>query len=563
VPAAIRKRVQAYVDAAFTRELDRLQKAPLHQRNNTLNMCAFKIGQLLPYNLLSEGDVTARLASTAPAIGLDKKEIKPTIRSGFQAGRKSPRHIPLLAEGKSPRSAGEAPPAKSGDEITKELAKLGETDSDNAQRLAVRYSHKIMYTPGRGYLIFDGKRYRPDNQLRRYEFAKATARLIRREANYIEDERARAKRAAFSEASKSKASLDRMLDLARGLVFVEDFKLDSDPWLLNTETGTVNLRTGRMEKHDARDLLTKIAPTAASSQAECPTFMRFLHRITAGDRDLMTYIQKCVGLTLTGITSEQLLFFVFGPSGANGKSTLVNTIRDMLGDYGLHTATETLMVKQYDNAIPADLARLAGARMVTAIEANFNRQLDEARIKAMTGGEPITARFLYGNYFQFVPEFKLWLVANDRPRVRETDDAFWRRVRVIPLNVHVPEAERDPDLSNKLKAEWPGILSWAIRGCLKWRREGLDEPKAVKLATRHWRKSADHLRRFVREAVILDPQGAVSATALANHYKAWCSRNGEQPLSYKELKGKFLDSLDVRRKRTKHGSEWFGLKLRI
>jgi putative DNA primase/helicase len=201
--------------------------------------------------------------------------------------------------------------------------------------------------------------------------------------------------------------------------------------------------------------------------------------------------------------------------------------------------------------------------MVTAIEANFNRALDEARIKAMTGGEPITARFLYANYFEFTPEFKLWLVANDRPRVRGTDDALWRRIRVIPLNIEIPTSERDPGLRAKLTEEWPGILAWAVHGCLKWQREGLDEPQAVKRATGDWRKAADHIARFAQEALTIHPDGVVSASALHGHYKAWCVQNGENPLSMADLKKKLMVSLDVAHKRTKRGSDWYGVKLRI
>ena len=206
-----------------------------------------------------------------------------------------------------------------------------------------------------------------------------------------------------------------MLELAKGRLVIADGALDANPWLLNTQTATVNLRTGRYQEHDARDLLTKIAPVEAKPNSKCPTFDKFLARITGGDRELATYIQKAMGLSLTGITSEQVMFFVYGKDGSNGKSTLVNLIREMLGDYACHTPTETLLTKQYDNAIPGDLARLEGARMVTAIESNANRQLDEARIKGMTGGEPITARALYKNYSEFTPQFKLWMVANDRP----------------------------------------------------------------------------------------------------------------------------------------------------
>jgi putative DNA primase/helicase len=419
----------------------------------------------------------------------------------------------------------------------------------------------VLYTVGRGWLIFDGKRWRPDAQLQCMELAKEAARLIRDEAKYLNDERDAAGRAKFADASLSKGALDRMLDLAKGLLLVEDSKLDADPWLYNTATGTIDLRTGHRAKHDPRDLLTKMTPVAADPRAKCPVFMKFLNRITGGDTDLMTYIQKCVGYSLSGITSEQVLFSIYGAKGNNGKSTFLNLIRDMLGDYGCHTPTETLVTKQYDNAIPADLARLNGARMVTAIEANF-RALDEARIKAMTGGEPITARFLYGNYFEFTPEFKLWVAANDRPRVRGTDDALWRRIRVIPFDVEIPASERDPGLRAKLTEEWPGILAWAVHGCVKWQREGLDEPQAVKRATGDWRKAADHIARFAQEALTFHPDGIVSASTLHGHYKAWCVRNGENPLSMRDLKSKLMVSLDVTHKRTKRGSEWYGLKLR-
>ena len=177
----------------------------------------------------------------------------------------------------------------------------------------------------------------------------------------------------------------------------------------------------------------------------------------------------------------------------------------MLGDYGLHTHTDTFLVKQYDNNIPADLARLAGARMVTAIEANPNRQLDAAKVKAITGGEPVEARFMRQNFFQYDPEFKLWLVANDPPRVRGTDDALWRRIRVIPLTIEIPQKERDQNLRQTLRSEWPGILAWAVRGCLKWQKNGLKPSRAVRAATKAWHSQMDHLKRFVEDELVESP----------------------------------------------------------
>jgi len=560
IPEGHRERALKYADAARQRELDRLSKAPNHQRNDTLNKSAFKLGQFLPHGLLNRNSLVQQLERMALQIGLDTPEIRPTIESGLTAGARHPRRLPFVKE---PAQRVAVPPSpKKPDSIAERLAKLGENDTDNAQRFAVRYGHKVIYTPGRGYLVFDGKRYRPDTLHQCMELAKETARRIEREERYLIDKRDQERRIKFSQASLSQGSLERMLNLAKPLLAVEDSKLDADQRLLNAVTGTIDLRTGRLEKHDARDLITKMAPVAADPKAKCPLFMKFIDRITGGDVELINYIQKCVGYTLTGVTSEQVLFFLYGEKGNNGKSTLVNTLRAMLGDYGVHTPTETLVVKQYDNAIPADLARLAGARMVTAIEANFNRQLNEARIKGMTGGDPITARLLYSNYSEFTPEFKLWLTANDRPRVRETDDAFWRRVRVIAFEVEIPLDERDRDLPNKLKAEWPGMLNWAVRGCRKWQREGLAEPNTVRQATADWRKAADHLTRFVREALILDPDGVVSASGVYNHYKAWCNRNGERPMSTKAIKAGLSNSFDVKHKRTKVGSQWLGVTLR-
>ena len=239
----------------------------------------------------------------------------------------------------------------------------------------------------------------------------------------------------------------------------------------------------------------------------------------------------------------------------------MNLVRDMLDDYGCHTPTETLLVKQYDNAIPADLARLKGARMVTAAEANFNRQIDEAKIKTMTGGEPITARHLRQNFFTFTPEFKLWMMANDFPRVRGTADAFWRRVQVLPFEAEFAKDEIDPDLSVKLRAELPGILAWAVRGALAWRKEGLGTCQAVQAGNDRWRGFADHVARFIAEECELDPAASVGSAELQRRYGPWCERHGEKALTASGLKAK-LTELDLTYKRKRAGSFWSGLQLK-
>jgi putative DNA primase/helicase len=543
VPAAKLDRARAYAEAACRRELDRLRKAPHHQRNDTLNKTAFKLGQLAPYGILSTREVTDDLARVAREIGLDESEIQPTIMSGLKGGGHHPRRLPFLRSHDRVKTV--EPPKRSDDDLAADLARLGETDTDNAERFARRFGAKAMHTPGRGWLVYDGKRWRPDDLFQVNELAKKTARLIADEAQHLDGDSARVARSKFATQSLAKGSLDRMLDLAKSLLAVEDDRLDADPWLFNVVNGTIDLRTGRREKHDPRDLLTKIAPVRANRRAKCPLFKKFLKRITGDDAALRVFIQKAVGYSLTGVTTEQVFFFVYGKSGNNGKSTLVNLIRDMLGDYGWHTPIETLLTKQYDNNIPADLACLAGARMVTAIEANFNRHLDEAKIKAMTGGEPITARFMRQNFFSFQPEFKLWFVANDRPRVRGTDDAFWRRVCVILLNIKIPSSERDRDLPNKLRVEWPGILAWAIRGCRKWQREGLAQPATVRSATKGWQKEMDHLKKFVAEELIIAPGLKILSSQMYDRYKKWCSSHGEEALTVQNFKAKLQESLDV------------------
>jgi putative DNA primase/helicase len=560
IPPEKLDRAKTYADAALHRELERLGKAPMHQRNHTLNIAAFKLGQLMPYGILDPAVVTQNLGQTARDLGLDESEIEPTIASGLNAGRQHPRRLPFLRSDQQTRTV--EPPRKSDEVVTKQLAELGETDTDNAQRFANRFGTKVISTPGHGWLVFDGRRWRQDDVGQVIELAKETARLIADESVHLQTDDARAARSRFAEQSLGKGSLDRMVDLAKSLLAVEDARLDADPWLLNVENGTIDLKTGRRERHDPRDLLTKIAPVRADRSAKCPLFKKFLKRITGDDVKLRSFIQKAHGYSLTGITSEQVFFFIHGKSGENGKSTLVNLNRDMLGDYGKHTPTDTLLTKQYDNNIPADLARLDGVRMVTAIEANFNRHLDEAKIKAMTGGEPIVARFMRQNYFQFVPVFKLWLVANDRPRVRGTDEAFWRRVRVIPLTIKIPEGERDPNLPAKLRAELPGILAWAVRGCRKWQREGLAQPAIVRSATKGWHQEMDHLKKFIAEEVEIVSGFKIASSQLIDRYKNWCVLHGEHPLTVQDLKAKLQESFDITHARIKGRSWWRGIKFR-
>lgn len=543
----------AYFEAALNGELDRLRQAPEGERNNTLNRCAFRLAQLINGGAIDWNTVRMQLMIAAHGIGLGESEASSTIESGFKAGQMEPRPI-VLTSGlyNSPVVS---------DPIVEELAKLGETDADNARRLARRYENQLACTPGSGYLIYDGKRWVRDKQSTRVGFAEETARAIALEAAFLTDPREKASRAACATRSLSKGALDRMIDVAQYRLMKRDELFDTDDFVLNVENGTLDLREGSLRRHSSSDWLTKLAPVRYDPAATCPTFEGFLDRALKGDAELISYVQKAIGYTLTGLTGEQIFFFPFGP-GSTGKSTLVNVIRELMGDYGIHASTDTFTAKQHDNGIPADLARLKGARMVTAVEVNWSRQIDEARVKALTGGDPITARHLYRDFFEFQPACKLWFVANDLPGVRGTAEAFWRRVHLIPFDVIIPKEERDDRLVERLKAEAEGILAWAVRGCLAWQKDGLSPPEAVRRGIEGWQRKADHVARFFNDELILDQENTTPAAEVYHRYEGWCRKNGEKPLDTRKLKAA-LGGQALTHKRTNTGSVWSGVKLRL
>jgi putative DNA primase/helicase len=385
-----------------------------------------------------------------------------------------------------------------------------------------------------------------------------TASKIAEEAGFIHAG-ARRSRKKYAQKSKSKSALTNMLDLAMPLLDVKDAKLDAAPDLLTVKNGTLDLTTGRLEPHDPRDLITKMVDVSFDPKAEAPAFQAYMKMASGGDPDLLEFLQRSAGYSLTGHTDEQAFFFVHGP-GKSGKTTLLNVLLVLLGELACHTPTETLMVRNFDNNIPADLARLKGMRLTTASEANHNKQLDEAKIKAMTGGDPITARHLHKEWFEFIPTFKLWMAANDFPRVRATDGAMWRRIKAIPFRNEIPEAERDKKLPAKLKSELPGILAWAVRGAVLWHKEGLGTCAAVERTVSEWRKGSDLASRFFAECCARADGATVGAKTMHERYVAWCKANGEKHESDAKLKGQLIE-LDLAHARIKAGSVWKNVRL--
>ncbi len=309
---------------------------------------------------------------------------------------------------------------------------------------------------------------------------------------------------------------------------------DADPWALNTPGGIVDLRSGRMRSHDCRALCSKITAVAPVNTA-CPRWLRFLDEVTDGDVALQAFLARVAGYGLTGSTREHALFFLYG-TGANGKGTFLNTLTGILGDYAQIAGMDTFTESQTDRH-PAELAMLRGARLVTAQETDEGRRWAESRIKALTGGDPITARFMRQDFFTYTPQFKLLIAGNHKPGLRNIDEAIRRRFHLLPFTVRIPPQQRDPQLFDKLKEEWSAILGWAIKGCLAWQTDGLNPPPAVIDATDEYFDDEDVFGQWLDECCVRDPTAHETTRDLYAAWSAWAQRCGMSGGSEPKFRG--------------------------
>jgi putative DNA primase/helicase len=390
-------------------------------------------------------------------------------------------------------------------------------------------------------LVWDGRRWKPDDQGVIIQRCKEAAARIYEEAAEIafsEPEGAK-KTSMWGKQSLQKARLEAMAWAAQSELPVHPDTLDSDLMLLNLDNGTLDLRNCMLREHRREDLLTKLAPVTLDGEAECPKWLEFLDKITDGDAELISFLQRAVGYSLTGLTDEQCFFLLHG-TGANGKSTFLDVLMALMGDYARPTEFRTLLHRERSEAVRNDLAALDGLRFVTAVEVGRGKRLDEAVIKQLTGGDVITARFLFGEFFDFRPAFKIFIAANAKPEIHGQDEAIWRRVHLVPFEVYIPEAERDKRLPNKLKAELPGILNWAVEGLVAFRKQGLDPPEKVLAATKAYREEMDLLLDFLEDRCITAeqlkrPVKAIyeAVGALYKEYVPWCENEGQKAVTPK------------------------------
>jgi len=403
------------------------------------------------------------------------------------------------------------------------------SDEALALRFTARHEADLRYVAAWGkWLIYQDGLWSFDTTLEAFSLARAICREAARECND--------KGAKTVASAKTVAAVVSLARADRQHAATTD-QWDADPWLLNTLGAVVDLRTGDERPHLRGDYMTK--QTSVSAEGECPLWEEFLDRVTNGDANLQLFMQRLAGYMLTGITREQALSFLYG-TGANGKTVFINTLAGVVGDYHTVSSMDVFLESRTDKH-PTEIAALRGARLVTATETEVGRHWAESRIKALTGGDPISARFMRQDFFEFVPQFKLLIAGNHKPSLRSVDEAIRRRLHLIPFTVTIPPGERDETLADKLKAEWPGILAWAVEGAVEWNSHGLQPPNAVREATKEYLSAEDAMTLWIEECCYTGPSMSGTAGGLFKSWRQWCERTGEYAGSQKRFSQALID----------------------
>ncbi|HAH86004.1 MAG TPA: hypothetical protein DCL60_01375 [Armatimonadetes bacterium] len=413
-----------------------------------------------------------------------------------------------------------------------------QTESGNAELFISQHGKDLRFSRHTGkWLYWNGERWVPDDNGYVTRLVLKTVRSRYDELKNCASDSERDALFRFIKGSESRYKLNAVIEIARDLegITIQASELDSDPWLLNCLNGTLDLQTGELRPHKREDMITRQVPIAFNPSAECPRWELFLREVFAGDTELIGFVQKAAGYSLAGDTREQCFFILHG-NGSNGKSVFLSIIQSVLGEYSAVTGTDTLMEKP-TGTIPNDIARLKGMRLVTASETTAGKRLAEGLVKQLTGSDKMSARFLHQEYFEFKPEFKLWLACNHLPRIDGADHAIVRRIKLIPFSVKFSNPKESPippymdsELPAKLQNELEGILRWMVEGCLKWQAEGLGFPKAISIATGNYKADMDSLGAFIAECCVTLPHAQVKASDLYSTYTEWCKINSETPM---------------------------------
>jgi putative DNA primase/helicase len=428
------------------------------------------------------------------------------------------------------KKAGGGKAAGNGQVVPRAQGGQHRTDLGNARRLIALHGQDVRYChPWRKWLIWTGARWEADDRAHVYRLARSVVTALHAEAGAIEDKADRDEAFAWAFRSEGSARLNAMVELAAhepGVPILPG-ELDASPWLLNCPNGTLDLISGELRPHRREDLITKLAGSAYLEDADCPTWFSFLTRILADDSDLLGYFQRIVGYSLSGSVADHALFFLHG-RGQNGKSTFVEAVQHVMGDYAITINADVLTTTAREQH-PTGVADLQGRRFVATVEVEDGRRLAEALVKQLTGGDRIRARRMGQDFFEFEPTHKLWMAANHKPTIRGGDVGIWRRIKMIPFAVQIPKEEINADLPGQLHDEGPGILAWAVRGFREWRTVGLRDPPVVIAATDAYKEEMDPILDFLGECCVAGPEAGSSekASDLFMAYAGWCRHIGE------------------------------------
>ena len=450
-----------------------------------------------------------------------------------------------------------------GKEEEKKLPNRSRDDLGNSQRFTDRYGDIVRYSYiSNKFYVYDDTKWAEDDRGMVDRMITATVEDMKNETLFIapdvDEEEAEKEWRKFIKQSRSHRSMKNMKEVAKQEIAVLPETFDQDKMAFNTVNGYVDLNSGAFYDHDREKYFSKIAKAEYTDTMQAPIWESFLEDIFDGDKDVIRYIQKAIGYSLTGSTAEQVMFFLHG-RGRNGKSLFVETIAEILGDYSSNLRASSLMIKKGDD-VGNDIARLKGNRFVTSSEPNEGFVLDEGLIKELTGGEKITVRFLYQEDFELEPEFKLWLTTNHKPIIKGTDDGIWRRVVLVPFDVQIPKHKVDKKLKYKLLKEAPGILDWALEGCMMWQREGLEMPYAIKKASQEYRRDMDLLDGFIYDECEAGSEYEVRGKELYQVYKRWAMENGEYEMTNTKFGREISKKLEKSRKRD--GVYYQGIKIK-
>jgi len=428
------------------------------------------------------------------------------------------------------------------------------SDVGNAERLIALYGSDIRYSfPQDKFFIWSGRHWQGDSTGGIYKLAKNTLRRLLTEGEALDesaveaDKEAKKKVMSFAIRSENDGKIKAMVNQAKSQPEIILRESNMNPFILNVVNGTLDLKTGKLGEHKKSDYITRMIDIEYDAKAKCPNWIKFLDKIFMGDSEMVDFIQRSIGYSLTGSEEEQCFYMLYG-NGANGKTTFLNTIKLIMGDYADTLKASSLMAKQFDDGARGDIAKLTGKRFVVSSELNEGQYFDESLIKCITGGEVIPVRFLYGMEFDLKPEFKIWMGTNEKPKIRGTDMGIWRRVRMIPFLYTFTGEDVDKNfMDNMLIPELPGILNWAVEGCRKWQEEGMIVPQRARAAIEEYRDEMDVVQRFLDENCVMGDIYAIKVGDLYQRFCNWCSRSGDRAVTGikfgKKLKDKGFEQI--------------------